>query len=155
MMTVTFGLSLSAKALPRLLRNSPGIYRQIQLLAAQSIWRYEPLSAEAVIKQVWNIVIVHRETENVGIFVIILTRWHTDHQGIVYADILMRVENISWNDHQAALMFRAVNLVDHMVSRRLRTIIIEHNLNSTLADEYSIIVQMVDVPTLDLARTDR
>ena len=86
---------------------------------------------------------------------IVDSRRHTDEQRLCLADVMVGVENISWNDHYCAMVLRAINFINHLISGRLRAVVIENNLDRTLADKNPVVVEMMDVPALHLAGSNR
>ena len=90
----------------------------------------------------------------IRIFVIVGAGWHADHQSIGRAHVLMGVKDIGRDTHYRPVMLGAINLVDHLISWRFRTVIVKHHFHGSVADENPVVVQMVDVPTFDHARAD-
>jgi hypothetical protein len=113
------------------------------------------LPAHSLFKTVRNRVVVEWETINVRAFVIVDSRRHTDKQRLCVADVMVSVKNISWNDHQCAVVLRAINFVNHLISWRFRAVVIQHNLDRALADENPVVVEMMEVPAFYFARPNR
>src|SRR5438876_6975879 len=102
-----------------------------------------------------NRVVIEWETINVRAFMIVDSRGHTDKQRLCLADVVVSVENVSWNDHQCAMMLSTINFVNHTVSGRFWAVVIQDNLNRALTDKNPVVVEVVNVPAFYLAGSNR
>src|SRR5439155_25330361 len=102
-----------------------------------------------------NRVVIEWETINVRAFMIVDSRRHTDEQCLCLADVVMGVENISWNHHQCAMMLRAINFINHSMRRSVRAVVIQDNLDRSRADKNPVVVEVMDVPSFYLAGSNR
>ena len=67
----------------------------------------------------------------------------------------MRMKNVGWNDHDVAIQVRSIDFVHQSVGRRLRTGIVKDHPYLSLTDKNPIVVEVMNVPALDLSRADR
>lgn len=75
------------------------------------------LPTHALLELVRNRVVVERKAINIWVFMIVDARRHADEQRLCLSNVMVGVENVSWNDHQRAMVLRAIDFINHAVSR--------------------------------------